>query len=69
MRKITVVVVSLVAVLLTGCTRPDGCYFQNKRGELWQVPCEPRRVTPEACFISKGGNLEQVPCPFRTGFR
>jgi len=59
-----IIAVGLMALSLTNCTRPDGCYIQNKRGELWQVACE-RRVAPEACFISKGGNLEQVPCPFR----
>jgi hypothetical protein len=62
-----IVIVGLIALSLSNCTRPDGCYIRNNRGELWQVSCEPRRATPAACFISKGGNLEQVPCPFRTG--
>ena len=24
--------------------RPEGCYFRNRRGELWQVPCEEARA-------------------------
>ena len=43
--------------------RPDGCYIQNRRGELWQVPCHGRTVrNASACFI--GGELRglrQVP--------
>jgi hypothetical protein len=64
-----ILVIGLVGLSLSNCTRPDGCYVQNKRGELWRVSCEPRRVAPEACFVSSAGNLTQVPCPFRTGYR
>jgi hypothetical protein len=45
--------------------RPPACYFRNKRGELWQVPCEDLRVRAEACFV--GGTpvtLEEVACPW-----
>lgn len=44
--------------------RPPACYFRNKRGELWQVPCENLPVRAEACFV--GGplvTLEEVACP------
>lgn len=51
--------------------RPDACYFTNRRGELWQVPCGYRPVAAVACFYGKApGALEQVDCisgaPYRT---
>jgi len=45
--------------------RPEGCYFRNKRGELWQVPCEDRVVRSEACFAGhRHGELQQVSCQY-----
>ena len=42
---------------------PEACYFRNKRGEIWRVPCEDRRVRAAACFVGHGpDNLRQVPC-------
>jgi hypothetical protein len=47
--------------------RPDGCYIQNRRGELWQVPCYGRTVrSASACFIGNElSGLRQVACPAR----
>ena len=47
--------------------RPDGCFIQNQRGELWQVPCRGRTVRgASACFIGNElGGLHQVSCPAR----
>jgi hypothetical protein len=47
--------------------RPDGCFIQNRRGELWQVPCRGRTVRgASACFIGNElGGLHQVSCPAR----
>jgi uncharacterized membrane protein len=43
----------------------QACYIRNKRGELWQVPCEDTRVRSEACFVGSAiGGLSQVPCSF-----
>ena len=47
--------------------RPDGCYIQNRRGELWQVPCYRPIRGVSACYI--GGELtglRQVSCPWST---
>ena len=45
---------------------PEACYFRNKRGEIWQVPCEDRRVRAAACFVGHAPyDLRQVPCPYR----
>jgi hypothetical protein len=44
--------------------RPEGCYFRNRRGELWQVPCEEARGA-EGCFYGRAPDgLEQVECPY-----
>ena len=46
--------------------RPDGCYIQNRRGELWRVPCHGPTVRASVCYI--GGEisgLRQVSCPAR----
>jgi len=46
--------------------RPEGCYIQNRRGELWQVPCHGRTVRAPACFVGNEiSGLRQVPCPYR----
>ncbi len=45
--------------------RPEGCYFRNARGELWQDPCEEARTRAEACFYGRGPDgIEQVECPY-----
>ena len=45
--------------------RPEGCYFQNRRGELWQVPCDEARARGMACFRGRGPDgVEQVECPY-----
>jgi hypothetical protein len=44
--------------------RPDGCFYRNRRGELWQVPCEGKFVGNAACYVGNDiGGLRQVPCP------
>lgn len=46
--------------------KPDACYYRNRRGELWQVPCDEPVATAGVCYIGKGmGRLEPVPCPSR----
>jgi hypothetical protein len=47
--------------------RPEACYLRNRRGELWQVPCEGRQAKlAEVCYASGWfGSLEPVPCPRR----
>jgi hypothetical protein len=45
---------------------PEACYFRNKLGEIWQVPCEDRRIRAAACFIGHAPyNLQQVSCTGR----
>jgi len=45
--------------------RPEGCYFQNRRGELWQVPYDEARARGMACFRGRGPDgVEQVECPY-----
>jgi len=44
--------------------RPDGCFIQNRRGELWQVPCHGRTVRASTCYVGNNvTGLRQVPCP------
>src|SRR5262249_23062655 len=46
--------------------RPDGCYIQNRRGELWRVPCYRVVRGASACYIGNElGGLRQVNCPAR----
>jgi hypothetical protein len=46
--------------------RPDGCYIQNRRGELWRVPCQGPVVRASACYIGNEiGGVRQVSCPAR----
>ena len=46
--------------------RPDGCYFRNRRGELWQVPCDPRIVGSVTCYVGNEINgLQEIRCPYR----
>jgi hypothetical protein len=45
--------------------RPEGCYFRNRRGEIWQVPCHDLRIRAHACFIGHGpDDLQEVPCSY-----
>lgn len=46
--------------------KPDACYFTNRRGELWQIPCGYHPVAATACYYGKGPYmLEHVECPAR----
>jgi hypothetical protein len=50
--------------------KDHGCYIRNKRGELWQVPCDGPRVRAEACFVSGGlADMTQVDCTHRVYVR
>src|SRR5665213_494912 len=31
--------------------RNDACYFRNRAGEIWQIPCESLPVGAHACFV------------------
>src|ERR1051325_6661106 len=43
--------------------RPDGCYIQNYRGEVWQVSCDPRIAEP-GCYVGNEiTGLRPVRCP------
>jgi len=45
--------------------RPEGCYFRNNRGELWQVPCEEARTRAAACFYGRSPDgVETMMCPY-----
>lgn len=44
---------------------PQGCFFRNKRGELWKVPCNDPRIKAEGCFVGSPGSLEEVYCPWQ----
>ena len=44
--------------------RPDGCYFQNRRGELWQTSCQRAVRSAYACYVGNElSGLHQVACP------
>ena len=51
--------------------KPGGCYFRNRRGEVWRVPCQDRRVLlSEACFrrgtafaFEGDHNRDRIACP------
>jgi hypothetical protein len=46
--------------------RPDGCFIQNKRGELWQVSCDDLPVRAVGCYVGNEiGGLREVDCPRR----
>ncbi len=50
--------------------RPDGCFVQNSRGELWQVPCDDLPVRTAGCYIGNDiRGLHEVDCPSRWGRR
>ena len=45
--------------------RPDGCYFRNQRGELWQVPCDPRITGSVTCYVGNEiSGLREIRCPY-----
>ncbi|NJL50178.1 MAG: hypothetical protein HC909_00100 [Blastochloris sp.] len=55
--------------VLASLIEPDACYYRNRRGELWQVPCEFEVREAEACFVGRRhGELDEIPCSrrFRT---
>ena len=44
--------------------RPDGCYIQNRRGELWQISCQRVVRSASACYVGNElSGLRQVACP------
>ena len=46
--------------------RPDGCYIQNRRGEIWQVSCHRVVRSASACFAGNElSGIYQVSCPGR----
>ncbi len=46
--------------------QPAGCYYRNRRGELWQVPCHGRVAHASACYVGDAfGGLQPVRCPRR----
>jgi hypothetical protein len=46
--------------------RPDGCYFQNRRGEIWQTSCQRAIRGASACYVGNEiRGLTPVPCPTR----
>jgi hypothetical protein len=46
--------------------RPDGCYFQNRRGEIWQTSCQRVIRGASACYVGNElSGLRQVSCPTR----
>jgi hypothetical protein len=49
--------------ILGAYAKPDRCYFRNRRGEVWQIPCENDRPGGQACFVGRFGNLTKVECP------
>jgi YMGG-like Gly-zipper len=52
-----------VGGLIGSVIRPGACYFRNRRGEIWQIPCEYPDTKPTACFVSGWfGWRREVPC-------
>ena len=44
---------------------PDACYYRNRRGEVWQVPCIDPRERSQACFVGRQpGGLRETYCPW-----
>ena len=41
--------------LIGALIRNEACYWRNKQGELWQVPCEGPRANLHGCFIGPDG--------------
>jgi len=43
--------------------KPNACYFTNRRGELWQIPCGYMPKTAVACFYGRApGWLDEIDC-------
>jgi len=53
--------------VIAALIRPEGCYIRNRRGELWQVPCQgPTGRGASACYVGNDiSGLRQVSCPAR----
>ena len=50
--------------------KPDVCYFSNRRGELWQIPCGFRPASAVACFYGRGpGSVVEIECGSRGPYR
>jgi hypothetical protein len=50
--------------VIASLIEPDACYYRNRRGELWQVPCEHPAPGAAACYIgNRHGRLDEVTCP------
>jgi hypothetical protein len=43
--------------------RPEGCFYRNRRGEFWQVPCEDKIIGRPTCYIGNDvKGYEPVDC-------
>jgi uncharacterized protein YcfJ len=43
--------------------RREACYFRNRRGEVWQIPCDNTRMDADACFVGNSpANASRVAC-------
>jgi hypothetical protein len=52
--------------LIVFLIRPDGCYIQNQRGEIWQISCQRAIRGASACYVGNElSGLRQVSCPTR----
>ncbi len=50
--------------------RPEGCFYRNREGEFWQVPCEDKLVGRPACYIgNEMMGYEQVDCRRRVALQ
>ena len=58
---------SASGAVIGSLVKHKACYFRNKRGELWQIPCEDPRVKyAEACFVGNWlGGYTEVSCKRR----
>ena len=70
----TIVVASVVGGtsggVIASMIRPHHCYFVNRRGELWQIPCEHMPAVAQACFYGAGpGLLDPIDCKAVRGRR
>jgi uncharacterized protein YcfJ len=41
--------------LIGSLIKNEACYWRNKQGELWQVPCEGTNLKSRGCFIGPDG--------------
>jgi hypothetical protein len=64
------VVGSAAGGIIAAYAKPEGCFFRNKRGELWQVPCSYAPRGPAACFIGRAPDgLQKIDCPRGFAYR